>query len=102
MKISKKGPGIYHKEGGVASTSACRRKVVEHQVMISNVNTKAKDLSQRQRPRDMPAVILVKDNGETSTLWSPFEATDRSAYGLDAADLKGKANETIQLRIDYN
>lgn len=78
---------MHHKEGGVASTSACQRQDVEHQ---------AHDLNQRQHPRDMPAVILVKDTGESKTLWSPSEATDSGPHNQDVADLEGKVSETMQ------
>ncbi|KAI4268734.1 MAG: hypothetical protein LQ337_007680 [Flavoplaca oasis] len=81
MKITRNGPHMHHKEGGVASTSACQRQDVEHQ---------AHDLNQRQHPRDMPAVILVKDTGESKTLWSPSEATDSGPHNQDVADLEGK------------
>ncbi|KAL8837654.1 MAG: hypothetical protein Q9176_005571 [Flavoplaca citrina] len=85
MKISRSVPQTHHKECGVASTSACRRKDAEGP---------AKDLNQRQHPRDMPAVILVKDTGESKTLWSPSEATDRGPHDQDVADLEGKMSVT--------
>ncbi|KAL8897081.1 MAG: hypothetical protein Q9192_002753 [Flavoplaca navasiana] len=85
MKISRSVPETHHKECGVASTSACRRKDAEDQ---------AKDLNERQHLRDLPAVILVKDTGESKTLWSPSEATDRGAHDQVVADLAGKMSAT--------
>ena len=87
MKISRSVPETHHKECGVASTSACRRKDAEGQ---------PKDLNERQHPRDMPAVILMKDTGESKTLWSPSEATDRDPHDQDVADLEGKVSGRIQ------
>ncbi|KAL9629991.1 MAG: hypothetical protein Q9204_004958 [Flavoplaca sp. TL-2023a] len=88
MKISRSVPETHHKERGLASTSACRRKDAEGP---------AQDLNERQHPRDMPAVVLVKDTGESKTLWSPSEATDRGPHDQDVADLEGKVSETMRL-----
>ncbi|KAL8894181.1 MAG: hypothetical protein Q9192_004542, partial [Flavoplaca navasiana] len=89
MKILRSVPETHHKECGGASTSACRRRDAEGQ---------AKDFNERQHPRDMPAVILVEDTGESKTLWSPSEATDRGPHDQDVADLEGKMSVTAVSR----
>lgn len=95
LKVPGLSLDIPNHDGGNASTSIYKLKTVEFQ---------AKDLNQRQHPRDMPAIMSVKDTGEAETLWSPSEQPDRSPSkqmdrsqrGQDVQDLEGKEGETIQ------
>ncbi|KAL8994210.1 MAG: hypothetical protein Q9169_005756 [Polycauliona sp. 2 TL-2023] len=70
-----------HNNDGDSLPSTSRRK---------DGDLQAKDLNQRQHPRDMPAIMLVKDTGAVDVLWSPAEANSRTPHGQGAAEIEGK------------
>ncbi|KAL8846663.1 MAG: hypothetical protein Q9221_008270 [Calogaya cf. arnoldii] len=74
-------------DGGSALPSPSRRKDPELQ---------AKDLNQRQHPRDMPIITLEKDTGESETIWDPSEEEERHQRGQDVKELEEKARNRHQ------